>query len=197
LRTIPLLLLPSALLAVWACGGDDDSPAAIVHRPPGRVTEAPCEVLLDNPPLMPASHVPIPTDVVYNFNPPTSGPHYPYWVAFKEFPAPVDRRYYVHNLEHGGVVLLYRCNDNTGCVDVQRAFREVRDALAPDPTCDPAVRVRIVITPDPLLDVPIAASAWGWTYRARCVHKPSLDEFVRQHYRQGPEDLCANGLESF
>jgi hypothetical protein len=161
------------------------------------VTEAPCDVFIDNPALLAAAHVPIDTAVDYNFNPPTSGPHYPTWAAFTEYAKPVDRRYYVHNMEHGGVVLLYRGNDNTGSTDVQQAFREIREGLPADPSCQPQTRVRVLVTPDPLLDVPIAAAAWGWTYRAQCIHKASLEEFVRAHYRQGPEDICVDGQATF
>jgi hypothetical protein len=59
------------------------------------------------------------------------------------------------------------------------------------------VRVRTVLTPDPLLDVPVAAAAWGWVYRAECVDLPTLRDFVRAHYGQGPEGLCNNGQTQF
>jgi len=57
--------------------------------------------------------------------------------------------------------------------------------------------VRTVITPDPLLDVPVAAAAWGYTYKADCVDLPSLIAFATEHYGNGPEVLCGNGTTSF
>ncbi|HSY24462.1 MAG TPA: DUF3105 domain-containing protein, partial [Polyangiaceae bacterium] len=74
------------------------------------------------------------------------------------------------------------------------------DALPDDPLCaeeSTGVRVRTVITPDPLLDVPVAAAAWGYTYKADCVDAPSLMAFATEHYGNGPEVLCGNGTTSF
>ncbi len=74
------------------------------------------------------------------------------------------------------------------------------DSLPDDPLCTSAgegVRVRTVITPDPLIDVPVAAAAWGWVYRAQCIDLPTLKAFAQQHYGQGPEVLCANGTTQF
>ena len=53
---------------------------------------------------MPAIHIPIGASVVYNSNPPSSGPHYPVWANFQEFAVPVDDRYLVHSMEHGAVL---------------------------------------------------------------------------------------------
>ena len=162
--------------------------------------KAPCLVTIDTPPLLGSPHVPIGTLVAYDSNPPSSGPHYPFWAAFQEFTTPVDRRYYVHDLEHGAVVFAYRCDDASACVDTVNGLREAAASLPNDPLClgpPPAPRVRAVITPDPLLDVPVAAAAWGWTYKADCLDLPSLEDFARQHYAQGTENLCANGQTQF
>jgi hypothetical protein len=50
-----------------------------------------------------------------------------------------------------------------------------------------------VLTPDPDLDTPIAASAWGATYTATCIDTASLAAFVSEAYGKGPETTCANG----
>jgi hypothetical protein len=52
---------------------------------------------------------------------------------------------------------------------------------------------RMVLTPDPLLSTPIAASAWGATYTATCIDVASLQAFANAHYGQGREDLCNDG----
>jgi hypothetical protein len=162
--------------------------------------DAGCLVEIDSPPLMAAAHVPIGTTIQWDSNPPSSGPHYPIWAAYQAYTTPVPRGYYVHDEEHGGVVLLYACADPAGCPDVAAALQSVSDAIADDPLCTQAgegVRVRTVITPDPLLDVPVAAAAWGWVYRAQCVDLPTLTTFALQHYGQGPEVLCSNGTTQF
>src|SRR5262245_31883099 len=48
------------------------------------------------------------TAVTYQNNPPASGPHYPVWLRYEEFSTALPRPYWVHNLEHGGVIFLYR-----------------------------------------------------------------------------------------
>lgn len=53
-----------------------------------------------------------------------------------------------------------------------------------------------MITPDPLLDTPVAAAAWGATFTAQCLDAPArqlLEDFVRTHYNRAPEDVCAGG----
>jgi hypothetical protein len=198
--------LPVCAIATGACSTSKSSPAPDTGVGPLDATpridgtihvDAPCTVLIDAPAYLPASHVAIGTHVDYDSNPPSSGPHYPIWAAYQVWDTPVQREYYVHNLEHGAIVLLYKCADAGGCPDVVDAFKKTSDALPDDPLCFGGVRVRTVITPDPLIDFPIAAAAWGWTYRAECIDLPSLIQFAKDHYGQGPEQLCANGATTF
>jgi hypothetical protein len=200
--------LPVGAVLVAACGSSHTSQGQVDPGPvqfdaspridaPIRV-DAPCTVVIDAPAYMPASHVAVGTHVDYDSNPPSSGPHYPIWAAYQVWDAPVPREYYVHDLEHGAVVLLYKCSAPGGCADVVDALKKASDAIPDDPLCSgTGVRVRTVITPDPLLDVPIAAAAWGWIYKADCIDLPSLTQFAKDHYGQGPEQLCANGATSF
>jgi hypothetical protein len=195
-------------VAALACGvGHDTTPADDAnaaldagHLDEPLFPEASCQVELDEPPLLPASHVPIGTAVQWDSNPPSSGPHYPIWAAYQAYTSPVPRGYYVHDLEHGAIVFLYNCPGDGGCPDIVAALQAASDAIADDPLCTAAgggVRVRTVITPDPLIDVPVAAAAWGWVYKAACADLPTLKAFALQHYGQGPEVLCGNGTTQF
>ncbi|HEY2365632.1 MAG TPA: DUF3105 domain-containing protein, partial [Polyangiaceae bacterium] len=83
------------------------------------------------------------------------------------------------------------------CSAVVEQLRLAVASIPTDPSCDPSIRVRFVLTPDPLIDHPIAAAAWGWTYNADCVDLATLEAFANAHYRQGPEDFCANGTTQF
>lgn len=191
------------------CSSDEDPPPS--HQATdggvdGRLKEplyppASCRVMIDTPEPMGSEHVGIGSEITYNSNPPCTGPHYPIWPAFKEYDAPVDRRYYVHGLEHGAVALLYRCAPtDSGCDATIQGLREVRDSLVDDPACpkgDGLPRVRVIITQDPGLDVPVAAAAWGWIYKADCLDLPTLKDFARDRYGKGPEDTCADGQDSF
>jgi hypothetical protein len=162
--------------------------------------DASCSVAEAVVPLLPATHVQIGTPIEWDSNPPSSGPHYPIWAAYAAYSSPVPRGYYVHDLEHGAIVFLYNCGDAASCPDVVAALTAASNSIPDDPLCSAAgqgVRVRTVITPDPLLDVPVAAAAWGFTYKAQCADLPTLIEFANAHYGQGPETLCTNGTSVF
>jgi uncharacterized protein DUF3105 len=163
------------------------------------MTSPTCFPVVASPPLLPALHVPIGSVIQWDSNPPSSGPHYPIWAAYQAYDTPVPRGYYVHDLEHGAIVFTYNCG-TAGCPDIVAALQQAADSLPDDPLCTSAgegIRVRMVITPDPLLDVVVAAAAWGWTYKAACVDLPSLEAFAAAHYGQGPEDFCTNGTTQF
>jgi hypothetical protein len=155
--------------------------------------DASCLVTIDTPPLLAAIHVAPGTDIQWDSNPPSSGSHYPEWAAYGVASTVVPRGNYVHDLEHGAIVLLYNCGD-AGCPDVVSALQAVSEAIPDDPLCvGQGTRVRTLITADPLIDVPVAAAAWGWTYTAACVDLPTLTQFALAHYGHGPETTCAPG----
>jgi hypothetical protein len=155
--------------------------------------DASCLVTIDTPPLQDGIHVPVGTHIDWDSNPPCSGQHYPIWANFKEYDHPVDLGYIVHDMEHGAVVLFYNCAPGPDCDAIVAGLRKVRDAIPNDPLCDPSIRARVVIVPDPMLDVPVAAATWGWTYKAACLDLPTLTDFALAHYGQGTEVLCAPG----
>lgn len=196
------LSVPAAFAA--GCGGSEDDPGGMAASEAGvsdraRLDapyhpDASCPVTIESPELLKAVHVPEGTNITtWNSNPPSSGDHYPVWAAFREYTAPVPRPYLVHDLEHGAVLLLYKCDQP--CPAIVDELRKIKDALPADPMCAPETRVRVILAPDPQLDVPVAAAAWGWTYKAQCVDAPTLGQFVRDHYAQGPENTCGQGRQ--
>lgn len=196
-------LVVSPLLLTAGCSSDEDPPAGEPsvdaggdrRRPDPIRPDASCPVLIEAPEILDSPHVPEGTQVTYNSNPPSSGPHYPAWANFQEFDKPVDRGYLVHSLEHGAVVLLYKCASPTdeGCAPLVEGLRRVRAAAAEDRACDPSVHARVIIAPDPAIDTPIAGAAWGFTYKGDCLDEPTLSMFVRDYYAGGPEDFCTPG----
>lgn len=217
--------LPLALLA--ACAADEAtapprSATATVDAGPGRVTAKPeagarvdldattplpvpdaaCSVVVEAPSIIPANHLPVGTPIAYTSNPPSSGPHYPEWADFREYATTVPDGYLVHALEHGGVMIVYDCeaaadagvND---CAELVAGLRAVRDAVPTDPTCDPSIRVRVILAPRKGLGVAVAAAAWGFTYRAACLDGPTLGQFIAEHYGKAPENFCAAGVTTF
>lgn len=189
------VLIFAVLTTVFGCG-------KLITEP--SMPEGPCEVVTESWPLEMATHVPVGSEITsWQSNPPSSGSHYPVWAAFQEFGTPVPRGYYVHDLEHGAVVLLYNCAsleggaDGGACGAIREGLRAAVASLPDDRRCGAGVRVRAVITPDPLSSDPVAAAAWGFTWRGKCVDQASLDAFVAAHYAHSPEDVCANGVTSF
>jgi hypothetical protein len=137
--------------------------------------------------------VPVCSALTYPTNPPTSGAHYPVWAAFKTYTTPIPRGFWVHDLEHGAIVITYNCP--TSCDEDLAALQKFVDGLTADPACTAPVRKRIVVTPDPLLDVKFAASAWGFALKAACFDLGALGSFIAEHYGKGPEDLCSDGTD--
>ena len=97
-------------------------------------------------------------------------------------------------------MFLYNCG-SAGCPEVVSTLQAASDSLLDDPLCaqqgGPGVRVRTVITPDPLIPTRVAAAAWGWIYLADCADLPTLEQFAKAHYGQGREDLCSPGTTAF
>ncbi len=50
--------------------------------------------------------------IQYNSTPPTSGPHYPGLAPWAVYREPVRYEQLIHNLEDGGVIIYYQCEDN-------------------------------------------------------------------------------------
>jgi hypothetical protein len=203
MRHLPLLtlvLLTLLLLTLPAC--DDGSPvdtqkAAILlsdlHADPGNYTcSEPAWGLpecvtgtVEDRHAQASDHVFLPKPITYTDSPPTFGPHRPEWAkwgAYKFLPPQT----WIHNLEHGGVVLLYHpCTPP----DVVAQLRQWAHDHAPDG----GGPLRWVLTPYPGLPQPVMAVTWGWRYGAACVRPAELDAFLQAHYRKATEDVGTSG----
>jgi hypothetical protein len=166
------------LLALVVAAGCDDGPMAVE----GPISVGPCDGLLTiaGSPLVHAS------------NPPNSGPHYPIWAAWDRQYDSLQRGYYIHNAEHGGIVLLYNCDPD--CPEVVASLVDVARNMAPDSTCIAPITKRVLIVKDPEMPagVQVAAVAWNYTYTASCFD-PYVTKFAKDHYRNAPEDFCNEG----
>jgi hypothetical protein len=137
-----------------------------------------------------AAHSPLCSPLTYATNPPSSGSHYPIWAAYQTYTKPFPRGFWVHSLEHGAVVITYNCPE--GCAGEVAAAQAFIDALPTD--CASGAR-RIILTPDPELDVRFAASAWGFTLKAKCFDRCAFSTFVADHYDDAPESICGGGVD--
>jgi hypothetical protein len=133
------------------------------------------------------AHVAEGVDVTYRHNPPASGPHYPVWARYELFTAPLARPYWVHNLEHGAIVLLHRPDAAPSLV---QALQDAYRSLPADPACG---HTRSLLTPDPLLDRAVAVVAADAVLRGDCVDAAAIRQFTTARRGRAPEDVCTPG----
>jgi hypothetical protein len=203
----------TAMLLASGCGGGGETPGdagsggggsdgggdphTITTHPdaPPLPGETECTVIeTTGIPVASAKHVALCTPVDYATNPPSGGDHWPTWAAYAKHDTPVPREMYVHNLEHGAVVFAYRCASS--CPDVVKALSDTYDLVGDGICLVPGGPVaRVLLTPDPDLDTPIAITAWGKTYTATCIDKPSMKAFLVKAYGYGTEATCADGAD--
>jgi hypothetical protein len=146
-------------------------------------------------PDMGNSHVAVGTVVKYTYCPPASGSHY-----FASGQGPIPARPYgpndvvipegwVHNLEHGGLVILYK-----GAEADQTALRALYDAVPVSPVCgfQPGGN-----SPGPVIARfdqmawPYAALVWDRVLPMQTLEEAAvLDFYARYGERNNPEKLC-------
>lgn len=148
-------------------------------------------------PVQDAIHVDYDASISWLTNPPSSGPHYSIWAHWGTWPD-IPPGYWVHNLEHSGVVFLHSCVAGTSACDATiAALSAAVDTIPNDPVCMPSdadpTRVRVVVTHYEPLDTPIAGAAWGWLYAADCVDPESMRLFYAMHAGMTYENFCSDG----
>jgi len=174
-------------------GGGDGCTSSVIPLPP---TGCP---MVESAPLGEASHpdegathVVTCSTACYGTAPPSSGNHYPSWPAYKAYEQPVPWGFLVHGLEHGAIVVAYNCP--CGCPDEIAAAKAWIATLPPDATCS-GKPPRVVLAPDPTLDVRWSASAWTWTLRAAAFDPTAFRAFFDAHYNRAGEQKCDDGAD--
>jgi len=113
--------------------------------------------------------------IMYNSTIPTHGDHRPIWPKFGEYKfVPAQR--WLHNIEHGAVVMLYHpCTHH----DLVAKLRDIVKGC---------IRKHI-ISPSTLLEEsqPLALVAWGCKLLMADVHHDEVVDFIRKHGLKGPE----------
>jgi hypothetical protein len=175
--------------------GDADGAAGAVSYDPVPVAGSACGAVSQHRPNEGQTHVAVCSKVEFDSNPPSSGNHYGSWAAFGVYEFALPRGYWVHDLEHGAVVISHACEgDCSG--DIAAAEDLVAD-VSVDAFClkQGLARPRLIMTPDPLLDTAWAASAWGITLRSECFERDVFEDFYFAHVGRGPENICSEGVE--
>ncbi|HEY1012717.1 MAG TPA: DUF3105 domain-containing protein, partial [Herpetosiphonaceae bacterium] len=133
---------------------------------------------------LPQDHVPGSKRVEYNSNPPTSGPHWQVWAAWGvyEGTTPFDEQF-VHNLEHGGVVISYNPDklSDEQFIEVFDAYKRMRK-----------INFRIILAERKDLPNLIAVASWGYLLTLESADIGAIEGFFIAHYARGPE--CSGGI---
>jgi hypothetical protein len=142
-------------------------------------------------------HVAEGSEIDYANEPPAFGPHYGNnWGSYSVHDGELARGYWVHNIEHGGIVLLHSPDASQEVVDgLVAAF----DAIEPDP--DPACaqaggHKRTLVAADAQLTTPVAVIAAYFVMDGTCVDEDAqaaILQFVQDHRGNGPENECDDG----
>ena len=141
------------------------------------------------------NHVPLGERVTYQSCPPTSGPHYN---AAGQGPIPhgfygPDRttppQGWIHNLEHGAMVVLYRCPDGACEQSTLDALRAFQQTIPPSPQCH--IPDDVVVTRFDDMKAPIAAVTWDRVLFLDSVDAASLTRFfLTSAETKAPEKEC-------
>jgi hypothetical protein len=178
-------------LAATACGDDDDAPSDLADAGSDIEVDArisACFGVARQDAIGGWSHVDEGTPIEYATEPPTSGPHYQRWARYQAIDEALPRGHWVHNLEHGAVVLLHRPDADAAVID---ALRAAYDAIPDDPACG---HKRALLVPDADLESQVAAVAAGTVLAGDCVDEAAILDFVAARRGQGPEDVCTDGF---
>lgn len=138
-------------------------------------------------------HVPVGTKVDYNSNPPTSGPHYEDWIKAGVYDSVKEDGYLIHSLEHGYVVMHYRCSEksesqqvsSTGSAELSEECKTRQSQLAK--VFDKKGKRKLVVVPRPNLDTSFALSSWNWLDKFDQFDVSRVEQFIDTHRDQGPE----------
>lgn len=114
-------------------------------------------------------------EIVYEDEPPAGGPHDSCWAPWgMHVDDVVAPRNFVHNLEHGGVVFLWDCDD---CATDVATIGDTVDRLG----------AWAMGTRYPGLRWPFAAVAWGVRGHANCLDADAMTRFYSHNVDRGPE----------
>jgi len=150
----------------------------------GTDVEAGVEIMIPNEGQ---NHVSVGQQATYEANPPASGPH---WsgagiapVAAGVYESVLEEEQWVHNLEHGYVVLLYDCLGSCEPAlidDLQAIFGAA-------PPSEVFGTTKLVITPYDGLPLSFAVVAWDRQLHLDTLDQDAVLDFYGAHVDQGPE----------
>ncbi|MGH2768512.1 MAG: DUF3105 domain-containing protein [Candidatus Methylomirabilales bacterium] len=107
----------------------------------------------------------------YKTNPATSGSHLENPALWGPYPGTtIPPEIYVHNMEHGGVVIHTKPLPSEEVIEVVESYE-----------------VGVIVHPNPAIDRPIAITSWQHLQTCDRVSVPVIRAFIKQRCGRGPE----------
>lgn len=136
-----------------------------------------CGACAEEVELGPATHELEPID--YADPPPAGGPHNGCWASWGVYETEVPDDNWVHNLEHGGIIFLYRCDGD--CDGHLPALTSLAQRLD-----------RTLLTPYAALPTRFAVVAWGRRLLTDCYDEAAFEAFHEGYYDRAPESVASD-----
>lgn len=114
--------------------------------------------------------------------PPVFGDHYDTWRPPGVYDSPVPEGNFIHDLEHGGIVILYNCP--SGCPDLVNQFKGLLTSL---PRSQQFNEVKLVVSPNSKIEHQIALLAWDYEEDLDTYDEAAIQAFYQAHLDKGPE----------
>lgn len=127
-------------------------------------------------------HVAVGAQIRYKANPPSSGSHYPFPAPAGVYPNGLQTGFWVHSLEHGYIVLLYRPPASPERV---AEF----DRMVKDFPKSKYGNIKLLIVPYADLPHPYAVLAWDWRLEMDSFDRATVLQFYKGHVDHGREDI--------
>lgn len=114
--------------------------------------------------------------------PPSSGPHYADSLKPGFYSTPVPEGRYIHNLEHGYIVVLFKRSVDNGLLAAQ-----LRDLPASFPSSKYGA-AKLIVAPYDDMPYPVVALAWDRELPLALADRSMLLRFYQEYVDRGPED---------
>jgi hypothetical protein len=196
LAVVGAFLLFGATQPAYACE-TESTPAPSATPAPGASSAPLGQAQAD----MGRRHVEVGASVKYASCPPASGAHYnapdqgPIKPQFYAKDSTAVPQGWIHNLEHGGLVLLYRCGPSDTCDSAQQQQLQAFVSSFPaSPVCNiPAGAISPVVARFDQMATPYAALVWGRILMLQTLDTSAvLKFFAEEGERTNPEPQCAS-----
>jgi len=123
--------------------------------------------------------------LTYRNRPPSSGPHYASRASYGVTTRPVEVGNWVHALEHGAIVVLYKCTD-----DCEAIADQLREQVYEPARAGRFGERKLVIAPYDDMDAPFTAVAWGRVLELDTLDAEQILAFYNRYLDRGPEDAA-------